>query len=87
VRDPPRDDDPVGRRGVLPQRCGAVSPREEQRKVPIPRVLILFFYFSVRFQRDSCCLYYDRLVLRDAEVLRSVARAGSMKDLGQFVMG
>lgn len=87
MHDTPRDDDPVGRRRVLPQRCGAVSPREEQRKVPIPRMLIFFFSFSVQFQRDSCRFYYGCLVLRDAEVLRSVARAGSMKDLGQFVMG
>jgi len=48
VRDLPRDDDPVGRRGVLPQRCGAVSPRQEQRKVPIPGVLI-FGAISARF--------------------------------------
>jgi hypothetical protein len=41
----------------------------------------------VRVQLDSCCFYYGRLVPSDAEVLRSVARAGSMKDLGQFVTG
>jgi hypothetical protein len=45
VCDPQRDDDPVGRRGVLSQRRCAVSPREEQRKVPISR---MFFFFLFR---------------------------------------
>jgi len=61
VRDLPRDDDPVGRRGVLPQRCGAVSPRQEQRKVPIPRVLFFLSFFfgaiSARFMLFLFCLF------------------------------
>jgi hypothetical protein len=76
-----RDDDPMGRSRVLPQRCGAVPPREEQRKVPILDMFFLYLLIMSVISGDFLC---SRLVPfhRDAEILRSVARAGSMKDLG-----
>jgi hypothetical protein len=66
---------------VLPQRCGAVSPREEQRKVPIPGMFFLYLLIMSVISRDFLCSCLVPLP-RDAEILRSVARAGSMKDLG-----
>jgi hypothetical protein len=44
-----RDDDPVGRGRVLPQRRGAVSPWEEQREVRI-----LSYKFVFRLAIDLC---------------------------------
>jgi hypothetical protein len=66
---------------VLPQRRGAVFPREEQRKVLIPD---MFFLYLLIMSMPSGDFLGSHLVPlhRDAEVLRSVARAGSMKDLG-----
>lgn len=79
---------------MLPERCGALSSREEQRKVGLILLLLLTFLYLLldnlfgflSAERPRLSFYTFSFffcgVFRDADVLRSVTRVNQLKDLG-----